>query len=71
MTENEKAKVDKFKRRVVLSAGYICMFMILVYFVLDIAFRNYCKIDPISRVVEELNTARKDNAKASIPFFDR
>ncbi len=60
MPDSEKAKVDKFKRRTLLFTGYICMFMILGYFVLDIAFRNYYKINPISRVVEELSKTEKE-----------
>ncbi len=71
MPANENAKGDKYKRRIFLSAGYICMCLILGYFVLDIFCRVNYKTDLYSAIDEELNTARKDNAKASIPFFDR
>lgn len=64
---DEEAKIyaKKLQRKAMFTAGYICMFIIFMYFLFSSALGNFYFERKFSNVVNQLNQLSRDAEKAS------
>lgn len=60
-----KIHVQKLQRKLILTTGYICMFLLFVYFLFASVYGRLFTERSFSSVVDQLNQLSKDAEKAS------